>query len=183
MGMIPNAGRRLAAGLTVCASIWAIAATSALADGALNVGADGVAMDGFDVVAYFTDGKPVKGSASYSVSHDGGTWHFSSAEHAAAFSADPGAYAPKYNGWCSYAMSEGYGAEVDFVNGWAVVDDALYLNWDAATLKDFLAEQAQRIPNADGNQTVVLAGIADGSVEFYRHSDDPSVGIIHPQQP
>ncbi len=169
--------------VTAGVAMLAVSASMAMAGGKLNVGADGIAMDGFDVVAYFTDGKPVKGDASHSVTHEGATWVFSSAEHAAAFAADPAAYAPKYNGFCAYAMSEGYGAEVDFVNGWSVIDKALYFNWDAGTRTEFLAQQSERLPKADANVEVVLAGIADGSVEFYRHADDPSVGISHPQQP
>lgn len=183
MGSIFQTGRRLAAGVAVCASFWAVASTAVLAETKLNVGADGVAMDGFDVVAYFTESKPVKGNASYSVTHDGAEWHFSTAEHAAAFEADPAAYQPKHNGYCAFAMSEGYGAEVDFVNGWSVIDNALYFNWDEATRAQFLKEQADRIPRAEANAPQVLAGIGEGSVEFYRHADDPSVGIIHPQQP
>jgi YHS domain-containing protein len=147
----------------------------------LNQTEDGVAMDGFDVVAYFTDGAPAKGDAAHAVDYQGAQWLFASAENAAAFAADPARYAPRSNGWCSYAVSEGYGAEVDFVNGWAVVDGALYLNWDPAVRDLFLAEQDKRIPASQANWPTVSAGITDGSVALYRHADDASVGISHPQ--
>jgi YHS domain-containing protein len=147
----------------------------------LNQTADGVAMDGFDVVAYFTDGAPAKGDAAHFVEYQGAEWRFSSAENAAAFAAEPARYAPQSNGWCSYAVSEGYSAEVDFVNGWAVVDGALYLNWDQSVRDQFVAEQSTRIPASKANWPTVSAGITDGSVELYRHADDPSVGIAHPQ--
>jgi YHS domain-containing protein len=164
--------------------LMVLGATMASADtkGPLNQTADGIAMDGFDVVAYFADAKAAKGDAAFGVDYEGARWLFSSQDNADAFSADPAHYAPKNNGWCSYAVSEGYGAEVDFVNGWSVVDDALYLNWDKSTRDLFLAEQAKRIPASAANWPTVSAGLADGSVELYRHADDASVGIAHPQQ-
>ena len=78
----------------------------------VNTLPDGIAMDGFDVVAYF-DGAPAKGSVSHSVRHKGKLRLFGSAENAAAFAADPAAHEPRYNGWCSYAVSEGHGAVID----------------------------------------------------------------------
>jgi YHS domain-containing protein len=170
--------RALAASMAV---VLAGTVASAEEGAPLNQTADGVAMDGFDVVAYFADGAPAKGDPAHSVSHAGATWLFSTPEHAAAFAADPAAYAPQSNGWCSYAVSEGYAAEVDFVKGWTVIDGKLYLNWDAATLASFVAEKDKRVPAAAANWPAVSAGLVNGSVPFYRHSDDPSVGISHPQ--
>lgn len=151
-------------------------------DGApLNVTPAGVAMDGFDVVSYVADDRPALGLPEHAVGYQGATWLFASAANAAAFAAEPARYAPRHNGWCSYAVSEGYGAEVDFVNGWAVIDGALYLNWDGATRDLFVAEAARRVPAAQSNWPGVAAGLADGSAAFYRHADDATVGISHPQ--
>ena len=99
-----------------------------------------VAMDGFDVVAYFKQSKPVKGDTQFKVDYKGKSWLFSSAQNAVAFEQSPADFEPQFNGWCAYGVSEGYGAEVDFVNGWSVLDGKLYLNWDAAVRKDFLDE-------------------------------------------
>jgi YHS domain-containing protein len=142
---------------------------------------NGVAMDGFDVVAYHTAGAPIKGSASHSVEYRGRTWLFSSSDNALAFAANPARYEPQNNGWCSYAVSEGYGAEVDFVNGWVVLDGKLYLNWDAETRDLFVAEQSSRIPKAEKNWPSVHAGLQDGSVDLYTHAAE-GVDIAHPQQ-
>jgi YHS domain-containing protein len=161
----------------------AVAETSANAAAPLNVTADGVAMDGFDVVAYFTDGAPAKGSAGHVVEYQGAQWLFSSAEHAATFSADPARYAPRNNGWCSYAVSEGYAADVDFVNGWSVIDGALFLNYSEEVRAEFLASKDRRIPATRMNWPTVAAGLVDGSVTLYRHADDPAAGITHPQIP
>ena len=88
---------------------------------------------------------------------------------------------PRYNGWCSYAVSEGYGAEVDFVNGWSVLDGKLYLNWDAETRDAFMAEQSSRIEQAELNWPDLHAGLLDGSAAMYTHAAE-GVDIAHPQQ-
>lgn len=168
----------LAAGLL--AIIGQATLGAAESDEFVNALPDGVAMDGFDVVAYF-HGAPAKGLASHSVDYKGTSWRFSSAENAAAFAANPGAYEPQYNGWCAYAASEGYGAEVDFVNGWSVLDGKLYLNWDAATRDAFLSEQLTRIERAGRNWPDLHADLRDGSAAMYTHAGE-GVAIVHPQQ-
>jgi len=146
----------------------------------VNALPDGIAMDGFDVVAYFR-GAPAKGSDSHVVEHKGKTWLFSSAENAAAFAADPESYEPRHNGWCAYAVSEGYGAEVDFVNGWSVIDGKLYLNWDAGTRDVFAIEQAPRIGKAERNWPRLHADLLKGSAKMYTHAEE-GADIVHPQQ-
>lgn len=89
---------------------------------------DGVAVDGSDVVAYFTEGKPVSGDASITHDWNGATWRFASEENRAKFAADPEAYAPQYGGYCAYAVSKGYTASTD-PRAWSIVDDKLYLNY------------------------------------------------------
>lgn len=159
----------------------AMAASVAWADPAVNTTPDGVAVDGFDVVAYFADNEPREGVAEHSVRYLGKDWHFATAEHAALFAADPAAYAPQSNGYCSYAASEGYAAEVDVIDGWAVIDGKLYLNWNGEVRDTFVAEKDARIPRVAANAPKVLAGLIDGTTEFYPHSSDPSVKISHPQ--
>ena len=175
-------GRRaFAHSVAALAFTLAIGIAPSLAGELVNALPDGVAMDGFDVVAYHTASAPAKGSASHSVEYKGKTWLFSSAENASAFAANPAQYEPQNNGWCSYAVSEGYGAEVDFVNGWALLDGKLYLNWDEETRDAFVAERADRIPRAEENWPSVHSGLQDGSVDMYTHAGE-SVDIAHPQQ-
>jgi len=175
-------GSRIAVkGAAALALTLFIGAGTAHAGELVNAQADGVAMDGFDVVAYHTTGAAAKGSASHSVEYKRKAWLFSSAENASSFAANPAKYEPRYNGWCSYAVSEGYGAEVDFVNGWAVLDGKLYLNWDEETRDAFVAERSDRIRQAEENWPSVHAGLQDGSVDMYTHADE-GVDIIHPQQ-
>lgn len=172
-------GRRWAAGLS--GALVLAASMAAAGDPAVNATPEGVAVDGFDVVAYFTDNAPAEGLPEHSVSYLGKEWHFATAEHAAMFAAEPAKYAPQVNGYCSYAASEGYAAEVDVINGWAVIDGKLYLNWDKAVRDTFVAEKDARIPKVETNSSKVLAGLIDGTTAFYPHSSDPSVGISHPQ--
>jgi YHS domain-containing protein len=175
-------GRRtVVKGVAAVALTLFIGAGSSHAAELVNAQTDGAAMDGFDVVAYHTASAPAKGSTSHSVEYKGKTWLFSSAANASAFAADPAKYEPRYNGWCSYAVSEGYGAEVDFVNGWAVLDGKLYLNWDEETRDALVDEQSKRIPQAEENWPSVHAGLQDGSVDLYTHADE-GVDIAHPQQ-
>lgn len=167
-------------GLFVAAAVLLFAAAPASAEEMVNTTKDGIAIDGFDAVAYFEDGRPVKGLPEFSVNHKDVTWLFASAAHRDAFAADPGRFEPQFNGWCSYAVSEGYGAEVDFVKGWAVLDEKLYLNWDEDTKTLFVAEQTSRRPAAEEHWPAVSTGMADGSVEMYRHETE-GVDIAHPQ--
>jgi YHS domain-containing protein len=89
--------------------------------------AQGVALKGYDPVAYFTDGKPVEGSAQFDYRWSGVDYHFASAENRDRFQADPAAYAPQYGGYCAFAIANSRIADIDPAD-WAVVDHKLYLN-------------------------------------------------------
>lgn len=147
----------------------------------INALPSGVAMDGFDVVAYFSDGAPTQGGPAHSVSYKGKSWRFSTAENDSKFSEMPAKYAPQFNGFCAYAASEGYSAEVDFIDGWIIIEDKLYLNWNENTKDVFIEEQEIRLPNATRNWPVVHAGLKTDTVPFYTHAAE-GVDIKHPQQ-
>jgi len=89
---------------------------------------DGVAIRGTDPVAYFTEGRPVRGSAEHVAEWNGATWQFASAQNRDAFLADPEAYAPQFGGFCAWAVAEGYTASID-PDAWRIVDGRLYLNY------------------------------------------------------
>jgi hypothetical protein len=87
-----------------------------------------VAILGYDPVAYFTDGRAVKGSPDISQSWLGTTWHFASTAHRDAFVAEPMRYAPQYGGFCAGSMSIGLITDnIDPKNGWRIIDGKLYL--------------------------------------------------------
>ena len=116
---------------------------------------DGVAVDGSDVVAYFTDGAPIKGSAEFTHDWNGATWQFVSAANRDAFAADPAAYAPQYGGYCAYAVSEGYTAPTS-PDAWRIVDGKLYLNFNRRIQRRWERDIPGRITSADANWPRVL---------------------------
>lgn len=103
------------------------------------------AVSGYDTVAYFTEGKPVKGDKKFSTEYMGAKWRFSSQENLDLFLADPAKYAPQYGGYCAWAMAGGekgerpYGASGD-PKQWEIVDGKLYLNYDASVKEDWLKD-------------------------------------------
>lgn len=88
----------------------------------------GLAINGYDPVAYFTQGKPVSGDAAFAVRWMGVTWNFSSEKNMMAFEADPHKYEPQYGGYCAYAMSQGAIANT-VPEAWTIHEDKLYLNF------------------------------------------------------
>lgn len=109
----------------------------------------GLGAKGYDVVAYFTDGKPTVGSDRYTVQYGGVTWQFASREHRDQFSANPARYAPQYGGFCSWGVSQGKLFDVDPVNGWKIVDGKLYLNFNADIQKVWERDPAGFIAKAE----------------------------------
>ena len=91
----------------------------------------GVAINGYDPVAYFTAGKPVAGSADFTTEWNGAVWRFSTPANRASFVNNPEKFAPKYGGYCAYAVSSGYTAST-VPEAWTIVDDRLYLNYSVS---------------------------------------------------
>lgn len=111
-----------------------------------------VAIKGFDPVAYFTVGKPTKGSAEHSVEYKGATWHFASADNKAAFEADPAKYEPAYGGYCAYGVAQGYLVKIEG-NAWAIRDGRLYLNYDQGVQKTWAKAPENYINTANAKWT------------------------------
>ncbi len=107
-----------------------------------------VAVQGHDVVAYFKDGKPVKGNAKYVVTHQGAEFRFATAANRDAFKADPAKYAPQYGGYCAWAVSQGYHAKGD-ARFWSIENGKLYLNYNAKVQTDWEKDRAGFITKGD----------------------------------
>ncbi|MFK7853852.1 MAG: YHS domain-containing (seleno)protein [Granulosicoccus sp.] len=90
----------------------------------------GVAIRGYDTVAYFTQGKPVEGLGAFSTEWSGATWRFSTQNHLDLFVENPESYAPQYGGYCAYGVSRDYLVKIEPEN-WTIVNDKLYLNYDS----------------------------------------------------
>jgi len=121
----------------------------------VNSGPDGIAIKGYDPVAYFTIGRPVKGTALYSYEWNGAKWLFLSREHLDLFTADPEMYAPKYGGYCAYAVSQGATADID-PDSWSIVDGRLYLNLNRDVQSLWSGDIKGYIEKADRNWPAVL---------------------------
>jgi YHS domain-containing protein len=117
----------------------------------------GLAVAGYDPVAYFTDGKPVEGSSDFTTEWKGTTWRFASAAHRDAFKADPDKYAPQYGGYCAWAVSQDKTAGID-PQAWKIVDGKLYLNYDQDVRAKWEKDVPGNIRKADANWPGLLGG-------------------------
>lgn len=109
---------------------------------------NGVAINGYDAVAYFTKGQPVKGDSKFSLSWNNATWYFASKEDADLFKADPAKYAPQYGGYCAYGLSENHKAPTK-PEAWTILNGKLYLNYNLDIRSDWQKNSAERIKKAD----------------------------------
>lgn len=130
--------------LTVCSC----KGTSPVA--AVNTSPEGIAIKGYDSVAYLTEKRPVEGSAEFGYLWNGAKWRFASAEHRDMFKADPEKYAPKYGGYCAYAVSEGKTADID-PDSWTIFEGRLYLNLNKDVQRLWEKDMREFIRKADEN--------------------------------
>ncbi len=141
----------------------AVPATSALAKAPapqVSYAADKLAAGGYDVTAYFREGKPVRGSALHQFKYKGATWRFASARALASFKAEPSAFAPQFGGYCAWAVSQGYLAPGD-PRQWKIVDSKLYLNFNARAKELWEADQTDAIRRGHANWPRVLTDNQD----------------------
>jgi len=111
---------------------------------------NGVAIKGYDTVAYFTDGRPTEGNPDYQYSWDDVVWRFASVAHRDQFAADPERYAPQYGGFCAGAMYFGEPVAAD-PTAWKIVDGKLYLFARPEVADKWSSDAAERIKAADEN--------------------------------
>jgi YHS domain-containing protein len=109
---------------------------------------DGVALRGHDPVAYFTEGKPVRGSREHTADYKGTTFWFATQAHRDAFVASPERYAPQYGGYCAYGAASGYKAVTD-PTAFSVVGGKLYLNYNADVQAKWSGDVTAYVRKAD----------------------------------
>jgi YHS domain-containing protein len=130
----------LALGLALAAS----AQTKTL----VNVDSSGVAIQGYDPVAFFTDHHPVKGTAEFSSQFHGATYQFASKEHKGLFDKDPAKYEPVFGGYCAYGVSCDHLAPVD-VNAFLIVDGKLVMQNSKTVRDEFMKDQKGNLAKAN----------------------------------
>jgi hypothetical protein len=116
----------------------------------VNTDAGGLALHGFDPVAYFTAGKAVEGSASIEHRWNGASWRFATTANRDRFAAGPEQYAPQFGGYCAWAVSRNYTADVD-PNAFDVVNGKLYLNYSKLVQLRWKVNREENIRKADEN--------------------------------
>lgn len=139
-------------GFMLLTGLFAASCTSSLGVEKVNKTSDGLALHGFDTVAYFTVESAVRGNSQYEFAWNGAKWLFSSAENLEKFRQNPEKYAPQFGGFCSYAVSHGYTANGD-PEAWKIVDSKLYLNYNQEVKKMWEQNQEQFIKNGEKNWT------------------------------
>lgn len=108
------------------------------------------ALQGHDPVAYFTEGKPTRGSGLYQSKHEGLTYLFASEKNKALFDEAPAAYAPQYGGWCAFGVSHGKKFHAD-PNVFVIEGGKLYVNLNETVGKKFGEDLAGNIRKAEEN--------------------------------
>ncbi len=140
--------------------LWSLAAVAVialaaeagpvLADDSVNTGYfGGVAIMGYDPVAYFTENRAVKGSEEYSYDWLGTPWHFASRKHMEMFQSEPVSYAPQYGGYCAGEVLAGSVTVNIDPEAFKIIDGKLYLTYDKAHTADFAAHASDKVPKAD----------------------------------
>jgi YHS domain-containing protein len=125
-----------------CGALLALLAMGggpAVAGGLVNTGLfGGVAIMGYDTVAYFTEGRPMKGSEEFSYEWLGTPWYFANEKHRQLFISEPTRYAPQFGGYCTGGIAlDGHAAEnVDPERAWRIIDGKLYLVYDPTYVED-----------------------------------------------
>jgi YHS domain-containing protein len=126
----------------------------------INLDKNGIAIQGYDPVAFFTQGRPVKGQAQFESKFKGARYLFASAENKAAFDGNPAKYEPQFGGFCAYAASEGHTAPIK-VDAFMIVNERLLMQYDLDVKKIFEKDPQGRLAKADKNWP--------GLVEKYGH--------------
>ena len=158
--MFPRLSRRSALALGVTALLFSGAARAAeppinTLKNSLFGGRTDTAINGYDSVAYFTVGKPVKGQDALATEWMGAKWKFSSQANLDLFKSTPEKYAPQYGGYCAYGVTQGNLVKVE-PEQFTVRDGKLYLNFDADVQAKWLKDPAGYIKDADAKFQALL---------------------------
>lgn len=145
MSKIRTIVRKLFGGSSVALAGVAVNTTQGL-----TLAGPGLALRGYDPVAYFTEGQAVLGTATYTATYNGATYRFATQAHLETFKANPGQYVPQYGGFCAFGV--GVGAKFDGDPAlWKIVDEKLYLNLSPDIQEQWEKDIPGHITQADKN--------------------------------
>jgi YHS domain-containing protein len=115
---------------------------------------DGIAINGYDPVAFFTENAAVHGTDKYIYKWNGVTWQFKSAENRNTFKSNPEKYVPQFGGYCAYGVSENHKSPTE-PEAFTIVKDKLYLNYNMAVRKAWRKDTLERIATGEKNWAVL----------------------------
>jgi YHS domain-containing protein len=137
---------------------------SASAGSSVNTGYfGGVAIEGYDTVAYFTDSHATKGSEEFAHDWLGATWYFATAEHRDLFATQPLKYAPQYGGHCALGAAFGESTANIDPKAWSIVDGKLYLQYSKGGRDEWEQDRADRVAAADQKWPEIKASLESES--------------------
>jgi YHS domain-containing protein len=110
----------------------------------------GIAIGGYDAVAFFSESKPVKGTTSHQLEWKDATWRFASKANLDSFKEAPEKYAPQYGGYCAYGTADGHKAPTE-ADTWTVLDGKLYFNYNQEVKSLWDKDRPKYITQANGN--------------------------------
>jgi YHS domain-containing protein len=116
----------------------------------VNIDDSGVALQGYDPVAFFTDNQPVKGDSRFLCKRDGAIYYFATKEHKELFLKDPSKYEPVFGGYCAYGVSRNKLVQID-VNAFQVVDGQLLLQYSKGVRDSFNTDAKGNLNKANSN--------------------------------
>lgn len=128
--------------------LWSLFAHAANAGPALNLNPQGVAIQGYDPVAFFTEGKPVAGAPEFASQLNGATYRFASAEHKALFDQEPAKYEPQFGGYCAYGVAKGSLSPIK-VEAFQIVNGRLLMQYNPEVRDLFNQDTAGNLKRAD----------------------------------
>jgi len=115
---------------------------------------NGVAVKGYDVVAYFESNKAIEGNSEINTAYKKATYYFSTEKNKAMFLKQPDKYVPQFGGYCAYGVSENHTSPTD-PQAFTIVDDKLYLNYNLKVKELWSKEQKARIIKANENWKIL----------------------------
>jgi YHS domain-containing protein len=134
----------------LAAVVLVVAAAAPAAAQRVNADRKGLAVKGYDVVAYFVDGRAVPGDASFEHTANGVRYRFASAANRDRFAREPERFVPQYGGFCAWAVSRGYTADTDPL-AWRIVEGRLFLNYDRSVQRQWETDVRGNVAKGDTN--------------------------------
>ncbi len=116
----------------------------------VNTDSTGLAIKGYDPVAYFTMGQAMRGDPRFTASHEGATYRFVTAAHRDTFLKEAAKYAPQYGGYCAFGVSGGYKVKIE-PDAFTIRDGKLFLNYDRKIQARWLSDVPGYLAKSEGN--------------------------------